>query len=205
MRETVIRSGGRNMNAKEEKRQEIAAIASGLFSEFGYKSVSMDQISQSAQVAKGTLYLYFKDKEDLLTYLVKGVRAGIREMAVEIEARGLPFLEEIHEVVYSFLMYRQNQKFIYKIMREAKELKTPSACRAIKQMDDEVSGYLEKRLRSAMDQGIIRQANTTILSYVIIKVYTALAFEWEEEHEKLNEKQISESVALFLKDGLILK
>ena len=192
------------MGPKDAKRQDIAAIARELFAEYGYKSVSMDQIAQKSGVAKGTVYLYFKDKEDILAFLFKQVLSAIRQMAEEINAMGLPILEEVHQIVYRFLMYRQNQKFIYKMVQEAKELKTPSACRAIKQIDDEVLAYLERRLRRAVDQGLLRPVNTEALAFIIVKVYTALAFEWEEEHEKLDELQIAQSVQLFLKDGLIL-
>ena len=192
------------MDAKEEKRQELASVAKSLFTEFGYKCVSMDQIAQKAQVAKGTLYLYFKDKEQILTYLFKHVLQPIWEKAEEIRGKGLPILDEIHQVIYSFLMYRNNQKFLYKIAQEAKELGTPSACRAVKKIDDDILAYLDHRLQQAAEQKKLRPFNTTILSFIIIKVYTALAFEWEEEHEKLNEEEIANSVKLFLKDGLIL-
>ncbi len=187
------------------KKEEIAATAGKLFAEYGFKSVSMEQISTSASVAKGTLYLYFTDKEDLLTHLVRGELLRIKDMVEEIERESLPFLDEIHQVVYRVLMYRQNQKFIYKLMREALELKTPSAVRAVKRIDAEIHRYLQNRLQEAMDQGIIRRTDPAISSFVILKVYSALAFEWEDGHESLNEKQIAESVSLFIRDGMLIK
>lgn len=192
------------MDSKEVKRQELADIARVLFTEFGYKSVSMDQLAMHARVAKGTIYLYFKDKEEILTYLVKQVLVSLRERFEQIENTGLNLLDEIHQIVYGFLMYRHNQKFVYKIMSEARQFGTPSACRAIKQIDHEILAYLDKRLHQAVDMGQMRPVNTAVLSFIIVQVYSALAFEWEEEHEKLDEKQIADSVKLFLKEGLII-
>ena len=51
---------------KEEKRCDIALSAIGLFCEKGIQQTSIDQIAKSAGVAKGTIYLYFKNKEEIV-------------------------------------------------------------------------------------------------------------------------------------------
>ena len=51
---------------KEEKRCDIALSAITLFCEKGIQQTSIDQIAKSAGVAKGTIYLYFKNKEEIV-------------------------------------------------------------------------------------------------------------------------------------------
>lgn len=51
---------------KEEKRCDIALAAIALFCEKGIQQTSIDQIAKSAGVAKGTIYLYFKNKEEIV-------------------------------------------------------------------------------------------------------------------------------------------
>ena len=51
---------------KEEKRCDIALSAIGLFCEKGIQQTSIDEIAKSAGVAKGTIYLYFKNKEEIV-------------------------------------------------------------------------------------------------------------------------------------------
>ncbi len=51
---------------KEQARERILDSASKLFYQAGYHSTGMDDIAKSIGVTKGTLYLYFKNKEDLL-------------------------------------------------------------------------------------------------------------------------------------------
>ena len=50
----------------EDKRQRILAAAVDIFYAQGLESASMDQIARAAEVAKGTLYLYFANKDDLV-------------------------------------------------------------------------------------------------------------------------------------------
>ena len=55
---------------KEEKKQNLMASAYDLFMEKGFVKTTVDEIVRRANVAKGTFYLYFKDKYDLRDKLV---------------------------------------------------------------------------------------------------------------------------------------
>lgn len=67
-----------------EKRRQIMDGALQVFMEKGYDSSSMSDICRAAGVSKGTLYVYFADKEDLFQSLVGDKRtrtfAGIEEV-----------------------------------------------------------------------------------------------------------------------------
>ncbi len=67
MKTTVI---ARRQREKLLQREEILASALELFSERGYKNVSMKEIAERAEFAIGTLYKFFKNKEDLYKNLV---------------------------------------------------------------------------------------------------------------------------------------
>lgn len=51
---------------KEEKRCDIALASIGLFCTKGIQQTSIEEIAKSAGVAKGTIYLYFKNKEEII-------------------------------------------------------------------------------------------------------------------------------------------
>ncbi|MBW1713506.1 MAG: TetR/AcrR family transcriptional regulator [Deltaproteobacteria bacterium] len=50
---------------KEEKRLAIIQAAAQVFAAKGYRAATMDQVGRQAKVGKGTVYLYFKSKEEL--------------------------------------------------------------------------------------------------------------------------------------------
>lgn len=50
----------------EDKRVRIEQTALALFLENGIENTSVNQITKQAKIAKGTFYLYFKDKEELV-------------------------------------------------------------------------------------------------------------------------------------------
>jgi TetR/AcrR family transcriptional regulator len=60
----------RREREKLAQRQEILASALELFSEKGYRNVSMAEIAEKAEFAIGTLYKFFENKEDLYRALL---------------------------------------------------------------------------------------------------------------------------------------
>ena len=55
----------RQPEQKEQRREAILAAGWTLFKEIGYTAISMTRVAKTAGLAKGTLYLYFKTKEEL--------------------------------------------------------------------------------------------------------------------------------------------
>jgi len=60
----------RREREKLTQRQEILAAALDLFAKKGYGNVSMQEIAENAEFAIGTLYKFFRSKEDLYRALV---------------------------------------------------------------------------------------------------------------------------------------
>ena len=56
---------------KEEKRKRLLDAAYELFTKNGVSNTTIAQICEKANIAKGTFYLYFTDKEDILRTLLK--------------------------------------------------------------------------------------------------------------------------------------
>ncbi len=59
----------RKEREKERRRQQILVAAKRVFSEKGYSRATMEDIANAAELSPGTLYLYFKNKEELFASL----------------------------------------------------------------------------------------------------------------------------------------
>lgn len=62
---------------KDKIKHLIFEAALKNFSKFGYDQTKMDDIAKSANVSKGTLYLYFQSKEDLFFHMCKQNRQNL--------------------------------------------------------------------------------------------------------------------------------
>lgn len=55
---------------RARRKQEILLAARAVFAQNGFRRATIDQVAQQAEVAKGTIYLYFENKEAILAELV---------------------------------------------------------------------------------------------------------------------------------------
>jgi AcrR family transcriptional regulator len=53
-------------NVSDERKNQIINAAEGVFTEKGFDEARMDDIAEETGLSKGTLYLYFKSKDDLI-------------------------------------------------------------------------------------------------------------------------------------------
>ena len=68
---------------KEEKRTKLLENAYELFETKGFKKTSIQDIVDKAGVAKGTFYLYFKNKEDIRNHLVAEKSNNLFKRAID--------------------------------------------------------------------------------------------------------------------------
>ncbi|MCW3787197.1 TetR/AcrR family transcriptional regulator [Plebeiibacterium sediminum] len=59
-----------NLNYNESVRVSILEAAQGLFSKFGYKKTTMEDIAQELHKGKSSLYYYFKNKEEIFQAVI---------------------------------------------------------------------------------------------------------------------------------------
>ncbi len=67
------------MNQTRDKKRMILDIATGIFSRYGYAKTSLDEIARQARIAKGTVYYYFPNKEELFISVVTEQAKGFIE------------------------------------------------------------------------------------------------------------------------------
>jgi AcrR family transcriptional regulator len=88
----------------DERPREICAAALEVFAEKGFAAAKLDEIARRAGVSKGTLYLYFKDKEDLFRAVVRDtVAPNIAAIRDSVAAADLPFAELVQMLLSRFV------------------------------------------------------------------------------------------------------
>ncbi len=104
---------GKLDNNKKVKEDSLLQTAYHLFIENGVSKTSVSDITKSAGVAKGTFYLYFKDKYDLKNRLISRHSSRLFETAMqELESckDSLSFNEKIIFLIDSILSQLEDNK-----------------------------------------------------------------------------------------------
>ena len=88
----------RREREKEAHRQEILDAAIKVFAEKGFSAATLDEIAQEAEFSKGTIYLYFSNKEDLLYSILDNAFKGWSEFFDNIITGKRKFRDEITDM-----------------------------------------------------------------------------------------------------------
>ncbi len=101
---------------KVERRKQILEEAARLFSARRFDEVLMDDIAQGAGVAKGTLYTYFADKEELYFAVVF---EGISRLNQQVLAKASIQIDpekKLRKIVHAIVSFVAQNGFFFKLM-----------------------------------------------------------------------------------------
>ncbi len=131
----------RREKEKLQRRIDILNAAEELFDEKGFESTTIQEIARKTELSKGTIYLYFKSKDELLLGVcVKGI-AGFRE-ELEATARRKRGLENKIKAVYlAYIEFFLKVPHVFRVLHDT----------------------FTERLRSNLSQDAIHLINWTIV------------------------------------------
>lgn len=103
---------------KEEKKQNLIESALELFLNKGINKTSIDEIVNKAKVAKGTFYLYFKDKTDVMQEIVcKLSRQVLSEGQAYVVAHDAgDFVENVVLLIDYIIEYFKKNKMLLRLL-----------------------------------------------------------------------------------------
>lgn len=81
-----------------DKKERILRATEGLLAEHGFHGLSIQKVAQKANVATGTIYRYFKDKDDLLCQLHDHILASVAQRIVQNVADDQPLKQQFRTI-----------------------------------------------------------------------------------------------------------
>lgn len=93
----------RKKREKEKRKNDIINSAEKFFFKKGFKETTMDDIANDLELSKGTLYLYFKNKDILLYEIVKIKLEKLKIKLVEAFDKNISGLENMHKIKLAYV------------------------------------------------------------------------------------------------------
>ena len=104
---------------KEIRKREILGVALKEFSEKGYDKAVLEDIALKAGVAKGTIYLYYKDKKDLFNHSILFIIDKFVEIIENIVESNLSPIDKIKSVIRDQVKYFVDNKHLFNLFQMA--------------------------------------------------------------------------------------
>jgi AcrR family transcriptional regulator len=105
----------RKEREKESRKESIIDAAQKVFFEKGLLAATMDEIAEQAELAKGTLYLYYRSKEDLyLAVMMRGL-ALLHTMFQEIIQQRLSTVRTMSQLSNAFIRFFEHHRNYFRM------------------------------------------------------------------------------------------
>jgi AcrR family transcriptional regulator len=114
-------AAGPRASRRAERRQAILAAALREFSARGFAAARLDDVAEAAGIAKGTIYLYFRDKEALFQELIRSEMSpvvGTLEFALGLDLPARAAAEQAMELFVREIYGTERKNIIRLIISE---------------------------------------------------------------------------------------
>lgn len=145
----------RNIKTPEERKNEILDTANRLFNEKGYDNTSVADIINEVGIAKGTLYYYFKSKEDIMDGIIEKTSEKLLAASRQIaDDDSLPVFEKMEKAIAALNLKEDQGKEIMQHIH-----KPQNALMHQKQLSTMINGVtpiLTKIINQGITEGIFK-------------------------------------------------
>jgi len=183
----------RKVKEKERRRQQILIAAKRVFTEKGFNRTTMEDIAREAELSPGTLYLYFKNKDELYASLSLRVLQYllIRLEHVSEDKRGpterLELLSEALFDVYEFdpltvinMFHLQSSETLKNLSEEFLE--------EIMKLSRKALGLIARIFKDGMDKKEFIEAHPIAMADIYWSMFSGIVL-WEESKRIIDERK----------------
>lgn len=107
----------RKKREREQKRSMILNEAEQLIREKGLDHLNMDEVAERAEVSKGSLYLYFNNKTDLVLAVCYKALERMNQMTLQVLTENKTGLEMVHQIGKNYLNFVQENPHVFSALR----------------------------------------------------------------------------------------
>jgi len=182
----------RKEREKERRRQQIIVAAKRVFSEKGFSKSTMEDIASEAELSPGTLYLYFKNKEELYASLslriLQYLHIRVDHVNKETELSSEQKLEKLIEAMYD--VYDFDPLIIINMfhLQSSETLKnlSPRLMTQIEELSRKSIGAISSIFREGVEKGVFIEKHPVALSDIFWSLFSGVVL-WEASKKIINE------------------
>lgn len=192
---------------KQEKRNQIIEAAVKVFARLGFPNTKMLQIAQTAGIGKGTIYEYFRSKEELF---IAVINAYMKEMDNQIARR----VRKVNDPVEKLKVYFEGWiEITGNEFMEFADIFLDFWAAGLRKSEGDLGLDLNKMysnyrvqiteiLNDGIRTGKFKPVNTVIVSSIIIGTLDGLMIQWIMDRNIYQMREAIQQLADIIIDGL---
>jgi len=171
-------SSGREQR-KAQSRQQILTSAREVFFRDGFMAANLDEVAESAGVAKGTLYRYFDSKADLYVAVLADNGDAFTQRMKEVVANAASGIEQVQGLSHFYYDYWTSHPEYFQIFWAIDNLSLigelpPEAVKAVSELWEQNLSILSAALERAVAEGSLVECDPWEVAQILWVTANAL-------------------------------
>ena len=182
----------------EATRRRLLNAAELEFGTRGYHGASVSSITQRAEIAQGTFYLYFRSKEEMFLQLVKDIGHQLRAHSAQAIARAGNRIEAERLGLEAFLQFAARHRGLYRIVQESQFVDPAVFREYYEKLADGYAAALERAARN----GELAKGDAETRAWVMMGIGHFLGMKWSLWQKQAPPPQVLDEVMSFVTKGM---
>jgi AcrR family transcriptional regulator len=185
----------------------IAQAAKAVFAERGYQGATLEEIAQRAGMSKATIYIYYKNKDDLFLQVVEELVNMAMAITAEEATTSRPPIEKLYAMVRNKMEFYERERDFFRIYlneRHGLEIapKDPHK-QALREMYLQGVQTLAKVIQEGVDVGVLRPMDSRRLAFFLQEMMSTIQIHRFQGKAKTSvQEDVEQLLELFLNGAL---
>jgi TetR/AcrR family fatty acid metabolism transcriptional regulator len=188
---------------KEEKKKAVLAAALIVFARKGLSAAKIDDVAFEAGIGKGTVYEYFKSKDDLFFALFEEMKQELHRRIFEMD-HALPPRQKLQKLVTSALLAFERWRDFGYILLEFWAMHKGGTSTRIRfdEIYDDARSILSGLVREGIRTGDFRKMNPEHAASALIAIFDGLLLQWLFNPKSFSLKTMGNTVSDLIARGI---
>ncbi|MCK4386159.1 MAG: TetR/AcrR family transcriptional regulator [candidate division Zixibacteria bacterium] len=189
-----------------KRNRQILTASMKVFSRYGYQNTDVEKIAHLAGLGKGTVYRYFKSKENLFLSTLEWGLNSLKDEIVDAVNKVDDYPEKVRTALAVYLsFFEKNRDFYRLLIQERIWAEVKSAGWRWKEKHLSHIDHLEKILAEGMKRGYFKRVDPSSCAFALWGLTNSLLYKWLLSEKKYPmEREISVIKETFF-EGLLKK
>ncbi|WP_216899395.1 TetR/AcrR family transcriptional regulator [Nocardia alni] len=189
--------------SKSARRNELLALAAGLFAERGLRATTVRDIADAAGILSGSLYHHFDSKESMVDEILRGFLDELFARYREIDAAGLPARDTLEAlVIASFESFDRSHAAVAIYQSEAKKLSGTPRFEYIDEYNREFRDLWRRVLVQGVQDGSFRSELDVDVALRILRDTVWVSVRWYRPGGRITVDNLAKQYLTMVLDGL---
>ena len=185
---------------KEEVRTHIVGIARRIFTRYGFRKTTMEEIASASQMGKSSIYYYFKSKEDIFRAVVEFEAILLKERLNRIISKDSSPTERLKAYILFRLHHVRTLENFYAALSEETLSHMGFILEIRRNFEEEEQELVSKILEDGMEQNIFQLSSSKIGAIAISTMMKGLEVPLllDEAHKTDREELMDDLIRVLL-------